>query len=200
MIFYLNKFKVLTMAISLDLALLSKNALHLITLCFKDYILLFCLYNISLILVTKSWANVIGTELETQVNWECAESNDKAPAPLNRGQTVNMDTDSSSEELGYKNLNDGNDNPDDAERWVTQNSFQDIEFVINLSRADHVKDLHEHEQVEDNGKMSGWGFLLEGLVHWLLLNVLNHTFKNVVVALFPLILEISQVFIILSYK
>lgn len=82
MILYLNKFKASRVAISCDLALFSKNALHLITLCFKDYILLFCLNNISFILVTESWADVVGTELESQVDWECAESNDKTPAPL----------------------------------------------------------------------------------------------------------------------
>jgi len=188
----------LRVALSFNESLFSKDSLHLVTLCFKDYVLLLCLNNISLILVTKSWADVVRTELETQVDWESAQSNNKAPGPLDWSQTVNMDTDSSSEELGYENLNDGNDNPDDAERWVTQDSLEDIEFVINLSWADHVEDLHEHEEVEDNGKMSWWGILLEGLVHWLLLNVLNHTFKKVEVLLVPLSSELTQVFVILS--
>lgn len=121
------------MALSFNEALFSKDLLHLISLFFKDCILLFSLNYICFILVTQGNAEVVRTEFETQVDWECAESNDEAPGPLNRCQTIYMDTDCSSEELGYENLNKGNDNPDDTERWVSQNSLEDIEFVINLS-------------------------------------------------------------------
>ena len=72
----------LRVALSFNEALFSKDSLHLVTLCFKDYVLLLCLNNISVILVTKSWADVVRTELETQVDWESAESNNKAPGPL----------------------------------------------------------------------------------------------------------------------
>ena len=38
-------------------------------------------------------------------------------------------------------------------------AFKDIEFVMNLSCADHVPDLHEHEEVEDPGSVTG-GFTI----------------------------------------
>lgn len=60
----------------------------------------------------------------------------------------------SSSERDEKNLEDNNCNPDDGEVQVVADSIENIPFVIDLSAANHVEDLEEHEQVEDSGQMS----------------------------------------------
>jgi hypothetical protein len=42
-------------------------------------------------------------------------------------------------------LNHNDDGPNNEECWVAEDTFEDVDLVINLSRADHVEDLHEHK-------------------------------------------------------
>jgi hypothetical protein len=52
--------------------------------------------------------------------------------------------------LSEENLDDNNDGPDNNEGRISGDTSEDVNFVIDLSRADHVEHLHEHEQVEHN--------------------------------------------------
>jgi hypothetical protein len=33
--------------------------------------------------------------------------------------------------------------------------FENVELIMNLAAADHVKDLHKHEDVKDEGVVAG---------------------------------------------
>jgi len=83
-----------------------------------------------------------------------------------------------SEVLSAENLDDNNDGPDNNEGRISGDTSEDVNFVIDLSRADHVEHLHEHEQVEHNWQVTGWSDVFEWLVHWSLLGVLNHTLQE----------------------
>ena len=60
-----------------------------------------------------------------------------------------MDRDESAKELSAKNLDDDDNGPDNKESWVREDAFEDIDLISNLSGANHVENLHEHEEVED---------------------------------------------------
>ena len=92
-----------------------------------------------------------------------------------------------------KNLNDDNDGPNDKECWVGEDSIEDVDLVINLSGANHIEDLHEHEQVEDDGQVAGWCQTLKRLVNWSLLRVLLHAHQHIELTLAPLVLQILVV-------
>lgn len=49
---------------------------------------------------------------------------------------------------GNANLSDGNNEPHENEHCVLVETLEDVPLVVDLSRADHVPDLHEHEEVE----------------------------------------------------
>lgn len=51
----------------------------------------------------------------------------------------------SSEVLSTENLDNKDNSPDNHEGWVSKDSTEDVNFVIDLSGADHVEDLHEDE-------------------------------------------------------
>jgi len=65
-----------------------------------------------------------------------------------------MDRYKSAKQLSTKNLDNDNNSPDDDESWIGKDSFKDIDLVSNLSGTDHVENLHENEQVENNGQVS----------------------------------------------
>ena len=86
-----------------------------------------------------------------------------------------MDGDESAEELCTEALNDDDDCPNDHESWVREDTLKDINLIIDFSGANHVENLHENEEIEDDGEVSGWGDSFECLVHWLLSSILLHT-------------------------
>lgn len=45
--------------------------------------------------------------------------------------------------------------PHDKEHPVAEESFEDVPLVMDLPRTDHVHDLHQCEQVEEEGKVLG---------------------------------------------
>lgn len=183
-----------------DNTLSLKDLLHLITLLSKHTVLFCSFCNIFWVFVSQSWAEFVRYKLEEEVDWECAQGDKEAPHPLDTCQTRNMDADSSTEELGYHNLDYSDNSPDDDKGWVLQDSFEDIDFIIDLSGADHVEDLHEHEEIEYNGQMSCWSIDFEGFVHWSLLDILYHSFKKVVVSFGPFGLQVFKIIVILSFK
>lgn len=51
-------------------------------------------------------------------------------------------------------MKDNNNDPDSHEHWVSGNILEDINFIINLSRSDHVENLQQDENIEYDSKMS----------------------------------------------
>lgn len=56
--------------------------------------------------------------------------------------------------LRDQDLEGDNEHPDGNEHEVFEDSLADINLVVNLSCADHVEDLHQHESCEDPGGVS----------------------------------------------
>merc|ERR1712166_1073838 len=46
--------------------------------------------------------------------------------------------------------------PQTSKNAVVKESFEDVELVMDLPRTDHVHDLHEHKQVEEECEVSGF--------------------------------------------
>jgi len=63
-----------------------------------------------------------------------------------------------------------NNEPNNNESIVSEDSVKHIELVMDLSRADHVPDLEEDEEVEDPGDVTGVLISIDeslGLPEWL---------------------------------
>lgn len=50
-----------------------------------------------------------------------------------------------------KDTDEGNHEPEDV---ITEESCEKIEFVVDASTVEEVEDLHEDEDVEDEGEMA----------------------------------------------
>lgn len=111
-----------------------------------------------------------------------------------------MHWDESAEELAAEDLNNDDDGPDDDECRVREDSLEDVEFILDLSGANHIENLHEYEQVEDDSQVARWSFRLKSFVHWFLFRVLLHSVKNVEVSLVPIFFKALVVFWVLSFK
>lgn len=98
-----------------------------------------------------------------------------------------MDWHEPSEVLSTEDLNHKNNCPNNPESWVGADTTEDVDLVIDLSGTNHVENLHENEQVENDSKVSGWSDAIESLVHRLLLSVLLHSHKDVEVSTIPLL-------------
>lgn len=46
--------------------------------------------------------------------------------------------------------------PEHNEDWVLENALEDVPFVVDLSGADHVEDLHKHKGGEDESQVAAW--------------------------------------------
>lgn len=64
----------------------------------------------------------------------------------------------------------GNDQePEDDENDVLVDALKDVKLIMDLARANHIKDLHKHESGEDESQMAGWskfGLHFDG-IQWL---------------------------------
>lgn len=102
--------------------------------------------------------------------------------------------------MSAENLDNKDDGPNNNESWILKDTFEDVNFVIDLSGANHVEDLHEDEQIEDNGQMTRWSHIFKRLVNWSLLSVLNHTHKNIEFSIIPLFNKGLVVYWIFLFK
>ena len=71
---------------------------------------------------------------------------------------VSLENESS--ELGDQNLTAHDNDPKNNEHGVFENAIEDIPLIMDLTAADHVKDLHEHERGEDERVVAGRSFLI----------------------------------------
>lgn len=96
-----------------------------------------------------------------------------------------MDAHESTEELGAANLEDHNDTPDNEESRIGTNAIEDVDLIVDFSRAYHVEDLHEHKQVEHNREVARRRVTDQGLIHRLPFFVLLHAQNDVELVIVP---------------
>jgi len=89
-----------------------------------------------------------------------------------------MDLHSPSSQDNHDDLSSDNGEPNSDEHSVGMHSVEDVPFIIDLSSTEHVEDLEEHEQVENNGQMSGWSSSFEMSVEISTIKGLDHTVKD----------------------
>lgn len=165
----------------------------LFTLGLEDLVVVLRCLNVCRVLISKDRADAVGDKLQEQVDGESDQSNQDAIDPLDSSKSIDMHGHESSEQLGADDLNDNNNSPDSHECWISGDSLKDVDLVGNLSRANHVEDLHEDEEVEDNCQVTGWSIILKGSVHLSLACVFLHSHQDIEVSFVPFRLEISQV-------
>jgi len=56
--------------------------------------------------------------------------------------------------LDDNELANNNNEPNTAEHRVGENTFENVDFVIDLSGSKHVENLEEYEDIEVNGQVS----------------------------------------------
>jgi hypothetical protein len=65
-----------------------------------------------------------------------------------------MDLHNPSTGNNHNNLSSNDDNPNSDEHRVSENSFEDVLFIIDLSSTEHVENLEEYKQVENDSQVS----------------------------------------------
>jgi len=80
--------------------------------------------------------------------------------------------------LDDNELTDHNDHPHTHEHGIGEQSNADVNLVVDLSSSDHIKDLHEHKDVEDNGQVPGWCNILEVTILYSATEVLSLTIQQ----------------------
>lgn len=98
-----------------------------------------------------------------------------------------MDLHCPSSKNDHENLSSDNGKPNSDEHSVCVHSLHNVKFIIDLSSTEHVEDLEEHEQVENNGQMSGWSSSFEMSVKISTIKGLDHTVKDQFWAIFHVI-------------
>lgn len=57
--------------------------------------------------------------------------------------------------LGQDDLETDDEDPDGDEHEVIADSRENVEFIMDLPGGEHVSDLEEHEQGEEEGELAG---------------------------------------------
>mmetsp|Transcript_41235 Transcript_41235/g.62745 ORF Transcript_41235/g.62745 Transcript_41235/m.62745 type:complete len:202 (-) Transcript_41235:1946-2551(-) len=93
-----------------------------------------------------------------------------------------------------KDLTDDDNEPHRDEHGVGEDALEDVDLIVDLTRSQHVEDLEEHEQVEDNGKVAGGGHRGKGLVDWFTVKALHHSVEDGVVFDEPVVVLGNRMF------
>ena len=62
--------------------------------------------------------------------------------------------------MGDQNLTAHDNDPENNEHGVFEDAIEDVPLIMDLTAADHVKDLHEHKRGEDERVVAGRSFLI----------------------------------------
>lgn len=135
--------------------------------------------DIILILVSKSKADVVWNKLKNEVPNQAGETENETNDPLSSVKAILMNLKSPSTVLDNEELSKDDNKPDGHEHSVGEDTVENIKLVIDLSSSKHVPNLHEHEQVEDNGQVSRWSIGLEMSVDVSTVKALNHARDDV---------------------
>lgn len=90
-------------------------------------------------------------ELNYRVDEEDGEGNSDGDGPLFPGQGNDLENETGP--CDDADLENEDEAPDEQEDTVVEETFEDVPLVVNLPSTDHVHDLHQCEQVEEEGKV-----------------------------------------------
>lgn len=102
-----------------------------------------------------------GDQLQDKVNEERNEAQENTHEPLSEGKTLLVNLKSASPESHDEDLSTNDQDPNSNGRFVRFDANKDPKLVVNLSGSEHVKDLEEYEEVENERQVSGVGGALK---------------------------------------
>jgi len=106
------------------------------------------------LLLSNGWTESIWNTFSYSINWNGQERESKTNKPLSVVKTRSWAVENILSELGHKYLNNNYKTPDENKHEVLVNSVEHIPFIVNLSGVDHIDNLHEDEDCENNSEMS----------------------------------------------
>jgi len=122
---------------------------------------------------------VIRHELEENITEKGTDSDAQGDDPLIGGEAINMDFHCERPELDNEELPNYDDYPHKDEHSIGEDSFENVELIVDLPGGEHVEDLQKDEYVKDEGEVAGGGLVLERFVDRFSLEALHHAVKNV---------------------
>jgi len=109
--------------------------------------------------VTHAWGDPVGQTLENGIDHESCHTSQESDSPLRTIKTLEASLENESSELGDQNLTAHNNEPKNNEHGVFEDAIEHVPLIMDLTAADHVHDLHEHERGEDERVVAGRSFL-----------------------------------------
>lgn len=124
--------------------------------------------------------NVVWQELADQVDKEDGKGKTNGSCMLFPAESVRVEAEDSSG-VGDTDLSKEDEEPDEDEGKVAGQSVENVDLVVDFSGTDHVPDLHEDEEVEDPGHVTGVAISFEVLlVEWLIVPIVSSSWEDAV--------------------
>lgn len=101
-----------------------------------------------------SRSSTVRDELDQEVDGQDGGTNCEGDEPLLPGETFGAHFEDYTSELGDEDLESEDEEPDSHEDRVREHSLEDVEFVMDLARAEHVDDLEHHEGSEEESPVA----------------------------------------------
>jgi len=98
----------------------------------------------------------VGDELNQGIDHEYGAGDTESNGPLLPGERLDLEDEA--RVLDDDDLEAEDDEPNCEEHEVVEEAFEDVPLVVDLAGADHVHNLHEDKQVEEEGEVLGVGF------------------------------------------
>jgi len=117
----------------------------------------------------------VGNAFKNDVDNKDREGDTNRVGPLDGSETVISNNEHDATILADTELSSGNNDPKDNKHGVSENTFENVELVVNLTSGNHVPDLHEHESVEDESQMARSTVFLVNLVKFRAVPVVKAT-------------------------
>ena len=111
-------------------------------------------------IVSHAWGDPVGQTLENNVDHETCQASQVRDSPLRTIKTLEVSLENESSELSDQNLTTHYHDPKNNEHGVFEDAIEDVPLIMDLTAADHVKDLHEHERGEDERVVAGRSLLI----------------------------------------
>jgi len=96
----------------------------------------------------------VGDELDKEVNEENCGANTEGDEPLVNVETIFTNFEHDTSELRDEDLKAKDEEPYGNEDHVGGKSFEGVQFIMNLARAEHVHNLEHHEGGEEESKVA----------------------------------------------
>ena len=81
-----------------------------------------------------------------------AETEDQTPRPMEKIQSCTFHH-TMTPECHDQHLSGETQKPDDVEKRITMNPFENVAFAVEFARVDLVEQGHQNESVEDQGEL-----------------------------------------------